>query len=122
MDTSNQIIDRVIALLRKIEEKIAEIERLINRALAALPPGFDFIASRVQGNWNTMMKSMGDIWGMIVDFLSYAGNPAMLFGAAGGWTEIGGKVARLGDEGTDFSLSGDEHRQGKAPEQYQQSI
>lgn len=114
--------DRVIELLRQIQQKIDEITRLINAALDAVPAILSWVVDRVQEGWNQMLEKLAEFWAWFADKLSYLGNPFMLNGAAEGWKTVGTKVARINDGITDMNLSVDDRWTGYAAGQYQQSI
>ena len=114
--------ERVIELLLRIQEKIDEITRLINAAMQAVPAVLSYIVDRVRDGWNAMLVKLGEFWDWFTDKLSYVGNPFLLNGAADGWKQMGGKVARINDSITDLNLSVDDSWTGRAADQYQQSI
>jgi phage-related protein len=122
MNPSDQVIDHIIDLLRKIEEKLEYITKLVNAALSAIPAVFGYIVDKVRDGWNAMLGKLAEFWDWFADKLSYAGNPFMLNGAAAAWTAMGGKVARINDTITDLSLSVDDRWTGMAADQYAQSV
>lgn len=118
----NPIIDRVLELLEKIQQKLDEIVRLINAVLRTIPDYLSWIADRVKDAWDTTMQKIQEMWDWLADKLSYVGNPFVLNGAADGWKKMGGKVSRINDTIVDANLSVDDRWAGRAADQYQQSL
>lgn len=118
----NPIIDRVLELLEKIQQKIDEIVRLINAVLRTLPAALSWIADRVKAAWDTTMRQIQEMWDWLADKLSYVGNPFVLNGAAEGWKLAGGQVSRISDSIFDLNMSVDDRWTGRAADQYKQSL
>ena len=122
MDTSEEIMAKVIELLGKIEDKIKYIEGRINDVLSHIPGFLSYIVHKVQDAWNAMLSKLEEFWGWFTDKLTYVGNPFVLNGAANGWKLMGAKVARINDTITDQALSVDDAWTGRAADQYRESI
>lgn len=118
----NPVIDRVLELLEKIKQKLDEIVRLINAALRTIPVYLSWIADRVKDAWDATLQKIQEMWNWLWDKLTYAGAPWVLNGAADGWKQMGGKVARINDTIVDANLSVDDRWTGRAADQYHQSV
>lgn len=119
---SDQVIEKVLELLRKIEAKIEELTRIINAALSKIPGILHYIVDRVREGWDKLVAKLGEFWAWFADKLSYLGNPGLLNSAASEWKLMGGKVARLNEDITDLGLSVDDRWTGYASDQYKQSV
>ncbi|MBN9177402.1 MAG: hypothetical protein J0I43_08575 [Microbacterium sp.] len=115
-------VDRIIELLRKIQDRIDQITRLVNAVLGRIPFSLKWVADRLRDGWDAMLTKLGEFWDWFADKLSYCGDPFTLNGAADGWKQMAAKVARLNDDITDLNLSVDDRWTGRAADQYQQSI
>ncbi|MFT4258433.1 hypothetical protein [Microbacterium sp.] len=113
---------QIIELLRKIQQKIEEILRLVNKVLSLIPAILSWVADRLREEWDKLMVKLGEIWDWIVDKLSYVGDPALLNSSSATWAEVGGRVARINDTITDQALTTEDEWSGRGKDQYVQSL
>jgi ABC-type multidrug transport system fused ATPase/permease subunit len=120
--TADQVIDKVIELLKKIEQKIDQFTDRINQLLAAVPSVLSWVVDKIKQAWNTLLAKVKEFWDWFTDKLLYMGNPGELYGAADSWRQVGGKVSRINDDITALALTVDDHWTGRAADQYKQSL
>ncbi len=117
------IINQIVALLQKIQDKIDWIAAKINRVLSYVPGFLSWVVDKVKAGWDLMVQKLAEFWMWFVDKLSYAGNPWMLTGAAEAWVaRVGSPVSKINDTLSDASFSVDDEWVGRAANQYKQGL
>lgn len=114
--------EKVIELLRKIQQKIDEIMNLINKVIGLIPDFLSWVADRLRDAWNTITAKLAEMWDSLVGMLSNVGNPVLLNNAAQTWSRIGGTVAGINHSIGDADLASDDEWKGRGKDQYMQGV
>ncbi|MDR3202303.1 MAG: hypothetical protein LBT54_04125 [Bifidobacteriaceae bacterium] len=116
-------IEKVKALVEKIQEKIKQLWEAIKSALSKIPGYLAWIRDRVVDGWNYFTKKMNEAWVWLLDKLAYAGDPIALRKAALQWTTIvGSSAGKAADTLTAGQMAVDDEWEGDGADQYRQKL
>ncbi|WP_250029442.1 hypothetical protein [Paractinoplanes maris] len=114
------LIDKIMSLLDRIEQKSNDLQSAINSKIGFLP---GFLRDKVVSGWNAFCDFMRQAWDALREIVSNMGSPSALSSTANAWSnEIGGPVSGRVQFAEAGLLEVDTNWDGDAAEAYRQML
>ncbi|MBL7258751.1 WXG100 family type VII secretion target [Paractinoplanes lichenicola] len=114
------LLDKIMSLLDKIEQKTNDLQHAINSKLKYLP---GFLQDKVVSGWNKFCDFMKQAWDGLREIIANMGSPSALATTANAWSnEVGGPVSGRVQYAEAGLLEVDTNWDGDAAEAYRQTL